>query len=68
MAVVRSLLIPQVLDSIADTGKFYFEHLFTANYIEKGKIKKKRPVMANIEKTKEFETKMKTMSILIQVK
>ena len=27
-------------------GKIYIEHLFTVNYIEKTKIKKKRPGMA----------------------
>ena len=37
------LLTPEVRSSNPATGKFLTEHLFTANGLEKTKIKKKRP-------------------------
>ena len=44
--VERSLVIPEVRSLNPVIGKIYIEHLFTVNYIEKTKIKKKRPGMA----------------------
>ena len=44
--VDRLLPTPEVHRSNPVIGNFYIEHLFTINYIEKTKIKKKRPEMA----------------------
>ena len=44
--VELSLPIPEVHSSNPVIGKFYIEHLFTVNCIERTKVKKKRPGMA----------------------
>ena len=41
--VDRSITIPEIRSSNPVNGKFYIEHLFADNCIEKTKIKKKRP-------------------------
>ena len=42
------LPIPEVCGSNPVIGEYLSEHLFTVNYIEKKKIKKKRPGMAHL--------------------
>ena len=48
--VERLLRIPEVLYLNPVIGKFYIEHLFTVNWIEKMKIKKKRPGVPHLKK------------------
>ena len=48
--VERSITIPEIRSSNPVNGKFYIEHLFADNCIEKTKIKKKRPWMAHLKK------------------
>ena len=48
--VERLLPIPEVLSLNPVIGKFYIEHLFTVNWIEKMKIKKKEAWSAPIKK------------------
>ena len=45
--VERSLPKPEVHSSNPVVGKKFIEHLFTINYIEKKKLKKKRPGTAH---------------------
>ena len=48
--VEQTPLLPEVRGSNRVIGKNYIEHLFTFNYIEKMKTKKKRPGMVHFKK------------------